>query len=54
MLLKNFACLLSEGARKVLSHVFAWCGQDVTSRRGLVFDRFSARPAYVYCRISRK
>jgi hypothetical protein len=54
MLLKNFACFLSQGARKVLSHVFAWSGQAVTSRRGLVFDRFSARPAYVYCRISRK
>lgn len=54
ILVKNFACFLSRGARKVLSHVFAWSGQDVTSRRGLVLDRFSARPAYVYCRISRK
>jgi hypothetical protein len=54
MHLKNTAGFLLKKALQALSHVFAWNGFIVSSRGGQTFDSFSARPAYVFCRIPRK
>jgi hypothetical protein len=54
MHLKNLAGFLLKEARRVLSSIFVGNGFAISSRRGPVFNRFSPRPAYVFCRIPRK